>query len=477
MPTNGSGKMNNKTVKIIKNAYYTIGSNFISLFISTLVILIIPKLVGVAEYGYLQLYIFYSSYVFLANFGWNDGIYLRYGGQNYKDLNKPLFSSQFYMMTMFQILLSVCAIAAAMIFKFQTFIFYSLIACMFLTNVRALLHYTMLATNRLQEHAKSNILDRLLYCVFIVLGLSLGMRNYEYLILADLLGKSISLIYAVYCCKDIVTQNINAFKFNRKETASNINAGIKLVFADVASILNIGIIRVGIERAWDVSTFGKVSLTLSISNMFMLFINAISLVLFPLLRRSDEGNYPKVYSAMRNILLALLFGVLILYWPLKLILSSWLPQYADSISYLSMLFPLCLYEGRMSLLVNTFLKTIRREKLMIQVNLLSLGFSALMVVVAIVIIRNLDLAVFTILLVSALKCMISEVKLTKLLGLSVNKELMIETGIIIVFIVTSWFYVFDYSIVVYTLIYIAYLLFNYPKILASLKLIKGQIAS
>jgi hypothetical protein len=211
--------------------------------------------------------------------------------------------------------------------------------------------------------------------------------------------------------------------------------------------------------------------------MFMLFINAISLVLFPLLRRSDEGNYPKVYLAMRNILLALLFGVLILYWPLKLILSSWLPQYADSISYLSMLFPLCLYEGRMSLLVNTFLKTIRREKLMIQVNLLSLGFSALMVLVAIVIIRNLDLAVFSILLVSALKCMISEVKLTKLLGLSVNKELMTETGIIIVFILTSWFYVFDYSIIVYTLTYMAYILFNYPKILASLKLIKGQIAS
>ncbi|UQZ32525.1 hypothetical protein C2I18_02510 [Paenibacillus sp. PK3_47] len=469
--------MNNRTTRIIKNASYTIGSNFISLFISTLVILIIPKLVGVAEYGYLQLYIFYSSYVFLANLGWNDGIYLRYGGQNYKDLDKPLFLSQFHMMVWFQILLSASAIAVATLLKVHTFILFALIACMFLTNVRAMLHYTMLATNRLQEHAKSNILDRLLYCIVIVAALSLGFKDHKYLIMADLFGKSVSLLYAVYCCKDIVVHNLRVFKFNMKETASNINAGIKLVFADVASILNIGIIRVGIERAWDVTTFGKVSLTLSISNMFMLFINALSLVLFPLLRRSDEEKYPGIYLAMRSILLSLLFGILIFYWPLKLILNSWLPQYTDSISYLAMLFPLCLYEGRMSLLVNTFLKTLRKEKLMISINLLSLGFSFLMVFITIVLIRNLDMAVFSILLVSAVKCIISEIKLARVMGLSLNKELVLESGIIMIFILTSWFYVLDYSILVYAATYAVYLLFSYKKIMSSVRLIKGQITS
>lgn len=468
--------MNNKTTRLIKNAYYTIASNFISLFISTLVILIIPKVVGVAEYGYLQLYIFYSSYVFLANFGWNDGIYLRYGGQNYKDLNKPLFSSQFHMMFLFQTVLGLSVIALSFAFKLQDpFILFSLVVCMFLTNVRAMLHYTLLATNRLQEHAKSNIYDRLLYCICIVVGLSVGWKNHEYLILSDLIGKSISLVYAVYLCRDIVFQNIRAFQFNLKEAMENINAGIKLVFADVASILNIGIIRVGIERAWDVTTFGKVSLTLSISNMFMLFINAISLVLFPLLRRGGSGKYPQIYHSMRNIFIALLFGVLIFYWPLKLILTNWLPQYADSISYLSMLFPLCLYEGRMSLLVNTFFKTLRKEKLMIQMNLLSLGFSVLMVLITIVFIKNLDMAVFSILLVSAVKCILSEMKLSALLELSLNKEQVIETAVIVIFIMTSWFFVHRYSILLYAAVYLLYLLFNYKKIMGSVKLLKGLL--
>lgn len=77
--------MNSKVINFIKNFSYTLTSNLLSLLVSTLVILIIPKLLGVQEYGYWQLYIFYSSYVGFLHFGWNDGIYLRYGGKNIKN--------------------------------------------------------------------------------------------------------------------------------------------------------------------------------------------------------------------------------------------------------------------------------------------------------------------------------------------------------------------------------------------------------
>lgn len=46
------------------------------------------------EYGYCQLHLFYSSYVGFLHFGWNDGIYLRYGGKNYIELDKKLFFFQ-----------------------------------------------------------------------------------------------------------------------------------------------------------------------------------------------------------------------------------------------------------------------------------------------------------------------------------------------------------------------------------------------
>jgi O-antigen/teichoic acid export membrane protein len=108
--------LENKAIQFIKNFSYTISSNLISLIISTLVVIVVPKLVGVEEYGYWQLYLFYSSYVGFLHFGWSDGIYLRYGGEEYSDLDKKIFSSQFYMMMLFQFLVAVIIVIIAVLF-------------------------------------------------------------------------------------------------------------------------------------------------------------------------------------------------------------------------------------------------------------------------------------------------------------------------------------------------------------------------
>lgn len=78
--------------KLLLNSSYAITSNLLSLLVSTLVILILPKLIGVEEYGYWQLYLFYTSYVGFAHLGWIDGIYLKYGGEEYERLDKQKFS-------------------------------------------------------------------------------------------------------------------------------------------------------------------------------------------------------------------------------------------------------------------------------------------------------------------------------------------------------------------------------------------------
>ena len=80
--------MKEKLIDLVKNFSYSLTSNLISLIISTLVVLVIPRIIGVEDYGFWQLYLFYSSYIGFLHFGWNDGIYLRYGGEEYDDLDK-----------------------------------------------------------------------------------------------------------------------------------------------------------------------------------------------------------------------------------------------------------------------------------------------------------------------------------------------------------------------------------------------------
>ena len=44
--------------KIIANFSYVVLSNLLTVIVSSLVVLILPKIMGVEEYGYWQLYIF-----------------------------------------------------------------------------------------------------------------------------------------------------------------------------------------------------------------------------------------------------------------------------------------------------------------------------------------------------------------------------------------------------------------------------------
>ncbi|MDP5274718.1 hypothetical protein [Chengkuizengella axinellae] len=291
--------MNKKFIHFMKNFSYSLTSNLVSFIISILIVLIIPKLIGVEEYGYWQLYIFYVSYVGFLHFGWNDGIYLRYGGKDYEKLDKPLFYSQFIMLMMSQ------AIFTSFIFVYSSlfvsninkvFIFQTIAFVLLIVNARVMLQLILQSTNRIKEYAQITIMDKLLYMILIITFLLIGIRDFKFMIIADIIGKFISLLYAIYCCRDLVIHRISTFYFSFKETVINVSVGIKLMFSNIASMLIIGNVRFGIERTWDVSTFGKVSLTLSISNLMMLFINAMGIIMFPVLRRTDEERLPSIYN-------------------------------------------------------------------------------------------------------------------------------------------------------------------------------------
>lgn len=452
--------MNNKALDFIKNFSYTLSSNLLSLVISTLVVLIIPKLIGVEEYGYWQLYIFYTSYIGFLHFGWNDGIYLRYGGKEYDSLDKKMFFSQYYMLFTVQLLIGVLISIYALLFvqgENRVFIVQMTSIALVIVNSRYMLLFLLQATNRIRIYAKITMLDRILYVGLIILLLAFGIRNFKLMIIADLLGKGVSLLVAMYACKDIVFRNISQFTFTIKEAYLNLSVGIKLMLSNIAGKFIVGFVKLGIERSWDIATFGKVSLTLSISNLVMLFINAVGVIMYPILRRTNESKLPNIYMTMRDVLMIILLGVLIIYYPLKSILSGWLPKYAESLNYMAILFPIVIYEGKMSLLINTYLKTLRKEKTILFINVITVSMSALFTLVTTALMRNLDFAIISIVLLLALRSVVSELILSKIINISVLKDIVIELGMTTIFILTAWKLDSFITVLIYGLFYGVYL--------------------
>jgi O-antigen/teichoic acid export membrane protein len=303
----------------------------------------------------------------------------------------------------------------------------------------------------------------------------LGVRNYKILIIADLAGKLFSLLYAIYYCKDIVIRSVSDFSMNLKETMINISIGIKLMVANIASILIIGIVRFGIERTWDVSTFGKISLTLSISNLLMSFINAVGIIMYPMLRRLDEKKYSEVYITLRTFLIVPLLGFLIIFYPLKEILSMWLPEYAETMKYMAFVFPMCVYEGKMSLLINTYLKALRKEKLILSVNVISVVLSMITTLFFTILLKNLTLSVLLIVMLLAFRCVIAEIILSKLININVTKDIILEIVMSSIFIITGWVFNSWIGVGIYLLSYSFFLAIKGKDIATTIRFMKEKV--
>ncbi|MFL9650011.1 MATE family efflux transporter [Exiguobacterium chiriqhucha] len=434
--------MNSKTIILVKNIYYTFSANFLALFLSSAVILIIPKMIGVADYGYWQLYLFYSSYVGFLHFGWNDGIYLKLGGANYKEIDKAYLQSQFWSLFIFQLLLMTMGVT---IFREiitqpeKNIIVNFTLLCMFLVNTRLMLVFILESTNRIREYSKIILWEKLYFSFFILIFLLNGIHRFEILIVADLLGKVITLIYSIYFCRDFIFYKKYKFKFNFLKIYENITIGIKLMVANISSMLIIGVLRLGIERNWDVSTFGKVSLTLSLTSLLMVFINSISIVMFPALRRTDSHSLPKLYFSIKNILTSFLFLSLIIYYPLKIILNLWIPEYSESLRYMALLFPLFVFEAKMSLLINPYFKTLRYEKTLLAINLFTLVLSMILTIVSTFLLNNLTLAILSMTVLMFIRYFIAEMIIATKFKNSFLKDSFLELLLILVFIYSNWY--------------------------------------
>lgn len=451
-------------------------ADLIAAIVTILTVLIVPKFLGVEDFSYWQLYIFYVSYVGFMHFGWADGIYLRYGGKHYDELDKGLLSSQFWLLTILQSVIFMAFSLSALFFveNSDKILILTLtgLNCLLL-NARTVLQFIMQSTNRIIAHSKSMILEKSLFVALIIGTLAAGLTDYEYLLAADIAAKSIMLIMLSYACRDIVFAKAYDFRIGITEAIANISVGVKLMFANIASLLIIGIVRFAIERTWNIETFGKISLTLTVANLVMIFINAASVVIFPIVKRTNKSNLSKIYIPLRTILMVLVLGALVLYYPAHYVLSIWLPDYADSLAYMALLFPICVYESKMSMLINTYLKALRKEKYILSVNVAAVLLSIIGSAITALWLHNLIVTVIIIVAVLAIRAILAEFILARIITINVNRDLLLELLLTITFIISSWIVGGVSGALIYIASYAAYLMLKRSDIRNTLQLLRG----
>lgn len=461
--------MNSSTKGLAKNLLYSVSANFISMFVSIVSILFFPKLLGVENYGYYQLYLFYISFAGLFHFGIVDGVALKFAGNEYSSLRKQRLGEQYWFLFIVEIIMLIMVFFFSNLIDIEEFsklrvIIFSALSIL-LTNLRSYILSILQSSNRIIDYSKLTRIDRIMFIIPALLYLVCFGKNFEVLLLIDLVCRAIALLYGMSLISVILFKvEIPKIK-DLKNTIELVCIGINLTLSFVASQLIIGIIRFGIEKKWSIVEFGKISLTLSLSNMFITFINAVGATLFPYLRRVDNKSLSKIYGHIRIFLMFFSFGLLLFYYPLSSMLLRWLPNYSDSIRYMGILFPIFIYESKTSLLTNTFLKTIRGEKTIFFSNVLTLILSMALSVISIFVLKSITYAVFSILILLIFRSDLSEFYLVRKLSVSNGKSRFLELIVTLIFVLGNTNLMMPFSFLVYSAAYAVLVCYNKNSIL------------
>ena len=432
--------MNTSEVK--KNITRSLFAQLISLGVGFVLNFITPKFISEYSYAYWQTYTLYAFYVGVLHFGLLDGIVLRYSQYDYDQLDKPLLRSQF------KVLLCITGFFSLLL------CFYSLLFCndekaiiivlvafsIIVKNIYTYALYTFQITNQITKYSIIIITDRLLYGFFVLTIIISGYQEFYLFCTSDILAVLISIIVGIHLNQGLYLGKGVSLQLVIQETRQNILSGLKLMVANLSSMFLTSGSRLVIQWHWDTLVFGKVALAFSLSGLFLQFVNAASIALFPTLKRLQPEELPKLYKSIREKLSIVLFVFLLTFFPGCSILILWLPKYAISLKYISIILPMVIFTSKVNLLTNNYFKAYRKEKEMSIINCVIVAFGFLSYFFCAYVLDSLLAVLFCVVIVNMLCSIVSEFYLAKWIGIDLRREFIVELFMTIGFTVAAYFY-------------------------------------
>ena len=402
---------------IKKNVSYSFFAQFVSICAAFLLNLVVPKFVDEIQYAYWQTYVLYSSFVGILHLGILDGIGLRYAGCDFDNLDIPLIRSQYMALFFMDILFVLLIIILSFHFTFGAYRCLAILvaASVIPKHLYTYNFYLFQMTNRIKLYAAFVIVNNLVCMFLIIMLLFLSVNNFVFLCLTDILCIFLSCIIFSKCNKGLYIGKPIKSNLFFPEFKENISCGFVILIATWSSMFLLGSTKMLVQRNWNEIIFGKVSFAFSLTSLFLSFVTAASIALFPSLKRKVVSELPDTYMKIRNFLSPMLFSALVLYYPIYFILEKWIPKYEVSLRYLALVLPIIVYTSKVTLLTNNYIKTYRKERYLLIINVVMLAVSICLVGLATIYFKNLELALLLAVFSVALRSIISEFVVSKLI--------------------------------------------------------------
>ena len=369
--------------KRIKSIIMILISNGITLLAGIMTGFIVPKMMSITDYGYYKIFNLYFGYLPVLHFGLSTGIYLLYGDKSYDELNRDHFRFYFRLLVASQLLISTLFILMSCFLGRNEYIYiiWSLAVVLVASNITNYFQLISQVTERYKEYSVRNIIQSVLS--ILVIGVlfwkSIHYHNevkcWEYLCCIILIQIVLAGWY-IWTYRDIVFGKIS----NRpsKQLVLNIyKKGFILIIAGLVALLILNIDRQFVSLLYSTEEYAIYAFAYSIITLMTTFINAISTIIYPSIKREKEEYLHLVYEKFISVMIIISSLLISSSFVLDIIIKWALPKYLDSLQYLYIITPTLIISSLINVVIHNYYKTLNIENYFFIISVLILIQSSL----------------------------------------------------------------------------------------------------
>ena len=371
--------------KTIGNILKVALSNILKIASGVLVGFILPKIIGVTDYGYYKIFTLYATYVGLFAFGINDGIYLAYGGLDYEQLDRSKFRLIARAFIVIELIssLAVSIFASFALTGEYRFIFLCLSVFLSVSNITSYYQTISQITGRFKELSFRTVIQSILTSLALLVLFLLGNLNSDYVgyRIFSILYITVMFVLAVWYIWTY--RDITFGIIKKKESILSLIKefaikGMPLMIANLCSTLILSLDRQFVSLLFDTDTYAVYAFAYNMLALITTALSAISTVIYPVMKRSSPDDLERLFPLFVKVVLILVSFCLILYFPLELFIGWFLPQYSGSLPVFRVILPGLALSSVISIVFHNYYKALAKENLFFWQTILVLILSALL---------------------------------------------------------------------------------------------------
>lgn len=349
--------------RIFKDIFRVIVSNIMTILSGVIVGFMLPKLLPIVDYGYYKTYALYISYIGICSLGIMDGVALKYGGKDLEELEMLTFRFYLRIVAALQIIFTgVIALISIIFLEGEIKIIILLCAATIIpTNLTGFFQHISQITCRFSEYSARNVIKALFsmfgVCVVFIAAVATKKPTYVVYTSCMIISNYIMCVWYISTYKDYVFGKANRIADELENVKELSQIGFPLMLANLCTTFILAIDRQFVSVLFETETYAMYAFAYNMLALVTVATSAMSIVLYPNMKRSDEIQLIRMYPTFITIVLMFVSFALCLYFPLSKVVLWFLPKYETSLFILRIIFPGLVMDSAITVIMQNYYKT------------------------------------------------------------------------------------------------------------------------